>query len=363
MKITDIRLGKLAIPLKKPFKTALRVAKEVVTNIVVVETDASLAGYGEAPPTAVITGDTDGSIRSAIEDRIRPLLVGRDMDDFDDIMTTLGNSLVHNGSAKAAVDIALYDLRAKQFGVPLYRLLGGDGRAISTDYTISVNEPDEMVRDSMEAVAEGYDALKIKVGTDLRKDMERLTAIRDAVGERILLRADANQGWTVKEAVRAIRFMEDKGLGIELVEQPVKGYDFDGLKTVTDSVETLILADEAVFSARDAMTILSMRAADLINIKLMKTGGIHQALKVCAMAETAGVECMIGAMMESKVSVTAACHLASAKRIFTRYDMDPPILCSADPVTGGAKYERSAITLPDAPGLGITAVDGVRFVS
>jgi L-alanine-DL-glutamate epimerase-like enolase superfamily enzyme len=155
--------------------------------------------------------------------------------------------------------------------------------------------------------------------------------------------------------------MEDEALDIELVEQPVVYHDIEGLKHVTDSVDTIILADESVYSPRDAMKILALRAADMINIKLMKSGGIGGALKICAMAETCGVECMIGAMMESKVSVTAAAHLSMARRIITKYDLDPPILCAFDPVKGGVTYEGSVLTLSDAPGLGIDAVEGVTW--
>lgn len=361
MKITEVRLGTLSIPLKKPFKTALRTTDTVMTNIVEIRTDAGICGYGEAPPTAAITGDTDGSIRCSIATRIAPALMGRKVSELNDALAALDKSVIGNSSGKAAADIALHDLWGKLHGLPLYKLLGGTYREFSTDYTISLNAPDEMVRDSLEAVRDGYDALKIKVGNDFRLDMARMKAIRDAVGSAVLLRVDANQGWTPKEAIRAIRFMEDKGLDIELVEQPVVYHDVDGLKRVTDAVDTIILADESVYSPRDAMKLISMRAADMINIKLMKSGGIGGALKICAMAESAGIMCMIGAMMESKVSVTAAAHLAMARRVITTYDLDPPILCASDPVKGGVQYKGAVLTLGDAPGLGINAIEGVEW--
>lgn len=359
MKIRTIRLGYLSVPLKKPFKTALRTVSEVTTNVVVVETEEGICGYGEAPPTAVITGDTNGAIRGAVEERLRPLLTGRETDDLNSLLDVVDTALVHNASAKAAVDIALHDIWGKTMGQPLYALLGGAGRAVETDYTISVNAPETMVKDSLEAVADGYSALKIKVGTNFHLDMRRLEEIRAAVGKHILLRVDANQGWSPKEAIRTIRFFEDKGLDIELVEQPVKAHDFEGLKMVTDSVNTLILADESVFSVRDAFTVLSMRAADLINIKLMKTGGIRNAVAICGMARACGVECMIGAMMETKISVSAACHLASALPVITRADLDPPILCASDPVEGGAIYKGSSVVPSGGAGLGIEKINGL----
>lgn len=361
MKIKKIRVGQLSIPLKKPFKTALRETNHVTTNIVEIETDCGVRGYGEAPPTAAITGDTDGGIHCAIMTRIAPAIIGRDIRDLNDLLLAVDRSVVANTSAKAAADIALHDLWGKSLGLPLYRLLGGSQRALSTDYTISLNATDEMVADSVEAVHDGYEALKIKVGNDFKLDMERMRAIRDAVGRGILLRVDANQGWTPKEAIRAIRFMEDRGLDIELVEQPVAFHDIEGMKRVTDSVETLILADESVYSPRDAMQIISLRAADMINIKLMKSGGLAGASKICALAEAGGMECMIGAMMESKLSVTAAAHLALAKRVITKFDLDPPILCATDPIVGGVQYHGARLEIGDAPGLGVEAIEGVEW--
>lgn len=361
MKITAVRIGRLEIPLKKPFKTALRTTNNVPTNIVEIQTDKGICGYGEAPPTAAITGDIDGGIICAVMTRIAPVIGGKDIEDLQDILALVHRSVIGNSSAKAAVDIALHDLWGKLLGLPLYRLWGGSPRCLSTDYTISLNAVEEMAADSKDAVKEGYEALKIKVGNDFRLDMERMKAIREAVGPKILLRVDANQGWKPKEAIRAIRYMEDEGLDIELVEQPVASYDIEGLRQVTESVDTLILADEAVYSARDALKLIACRAADMINIKLMKCGGLGEALKICAMAEAAGMQCMVGAMMESKVSVTAAVHLAMARPVISQYDLDPPILCSASPVQGGAQYDGARITLPDIPGLGIEGVTGVQW--
>ena len=361
MKIVEMRLGTLSIPLKKPFKTALRTTETVPTNVLALRADTGETGWGEAPPTAAITGDTDGSITCALITRIAPVLMGRDVSELHDILADIDRCVIGNTSAKAAADIALHDLWGQLCGLPLWRLWGGRKRTFSTDYTISLNAPDVMVKDALEATAEGYDALKIKVGVDFLLDMERVRAVREAVGPGVLLRVDANQGWTPKEAVRTIRFMEDQGLDIELVEQPVPYHDIEGLKRVTDSVDTPILADEALYSPTDALRLLSMRAADLLNIKLMKSGGLGGALSICAMAEAAGVECMIGCMMESKISVTAAAHLAMARRIITKYDLDPPILCSSDPVRGGAVYDGRVISLGEAPGLGVEAVDGVDW--
>ncbi|SCY80066.1 dipeptide epimerase [Alkaliphilus peptidifermentans] len=356
MKIVDIQVGRISVPLRTPFKTALRTVKSIEDIVVKVVTDTGHVGYGEAAPTAVITGDTTGAIIGAINESIKPQLIGLSINNFEDVMQRLHGSLLKNSSGKAAVDIALYDLFGQLHNAPLYKLLGGYKKEIITDITISVNEPEEMVKDSLDAVGRGYKTLKIKVGKDPLKDMERMKAIRKAIGYDIQLRIDANQGWKPKEAINILRKMEDAGLEIEFVEQPVLAHDFEGLKLVTDNVSIPVLADESVFSPRDALKILEMRAADLINIKLMKTGGIYNALKICSIAETYGVECMIGCMLESKISVTAAAHLAGAKSIITKIDLDGPALCSIDPVEGGANFEEYKIILPEASGLGFVRV-------
>ena len=358
MKIQSLQIGKVSIPLKKPFKTALRTVHSAEDIIVKVMADSGEVGFGNAPPTAVITGDSQDSIIAAIRDTLAPKLVGMEVDNLEGIMAALDSGMLHNCSAKAALDIAVHDLFGKRYGLPLYKLFGGYCRSMETDLTISLNEPDEMVRDSLEAVAEGYTALKLKVGNDPALDIRRVQAIRDAVGPAVKIRLDANQGWNAKEAVRTIRRFEADGLDIELIEQPVKAHDFDGLKYVTDHVETDIMADESAFGPYEVFRLLSMRACDLVNIKLMKAGGLHNAVKIAHFAETMGVQCMMGCMLESKVGITAAASLAAGKRIVTRADLDAAVLLAEDPVVGGVSFDKNQLILSEAPGLGITEVLG-----
>ncbi|MEG0566671.1 MAG: dipeptide epimerase [Hungatella sp.] len=356
MKIAKIELAEVKIPLVTPFKTALRTVDCVNDLVVRITTECGEIGFGEAPPTAVITGDTKGSIRCAIEEFMAPNLLGMEIEDLDGVMKKLHGSILKNTSAKAAVDMAIYDLYAKSCKKPLYKLLGGHRAEIETDLTISVNEIDEMVADSVKAVAQGFRILKIKVGKESRKDIDRIQEIRNAVGPDIKLRIDANQGWSPKDAVGIIRTLEDRGIEMDLVEQPVSAHDFEGMKYVTGQVHTKILADESVFSSEDAIRLIQGGAADLINIKLMKTGGIYEALKICAIAETYGVECMIGCMLESKIAVSAAAHLAAGKCVITRADLDGPSLCREDPYLGGPVYVGNRIIMNETYGIGITDV-------
>jgi len=363
MKITDIQFGMLRVPLKTAFKTALRTVDTVEDIVVIVRTDTGHVGYGEAPATAVITGDTHGSIIEAIARFIKPRLIGQEIANLNHITHLIQTALERNTSAKAAVEIAVYDLFGQLYGAPLYKILGGGDPVITTDITISVDYIDKMVADSINAVERGFESLKIKVGKDIGLDIERVKAIYSAVEGRALLRLDANQGWTAKQAVFAMHNLEDAGVVLELLEQPVKAQDIDGLKYVTDRVHTPVMADESVFGPTEVIDLIKMRAADIINIKLMKTGGISNAIKVADIASLYGIPCMIGCMLESSISVAAAVHLAVAKSgAITKVDLDGPSLSLFNPVNGGVIFNESEISITDAPGLGITEVRGLEML-
>jgi L-Ala-D/L-Glu epimerase len=364
MKITDIRFNMLRVPLKTPFKTALRTVDSIEDVIVTVHTDKGNIGYGEAPATAVITGDTHGSIVEAIKKYIAPRIVGEDIANLNRITQLIQGSLEKNSSAKAAVEIAVYDLFGQLYDAPLYKMLGGGDPVITTDITISVDYIDKMVADSVAAVERGFESLKIKVGKDIGVDIERVKAIYAAVEGRALLRVDANQGWTAKQAVFALQTLEDAGVRLELVEQPVKAQDLEGMKYVTDRVHTPIMADESVFGPTDVIELIRMRAADIINIKLMKTGGLSNAIHIADICGMYGMECMIGCMVETSVSVSAAVHLAVAKSsVITKVDLDGPSLCQFNPVVGGVIFNESEISVTQAPGLGIREIRGLQALA
>lgn len=352
MKITYIQIETVTIPLVSPFKTALRTATQIENVIVRVMTDSSLTGYGGAAPTAAITGETLASIIGAVE-HIRDHLVGMDLESSELVFQRLNSCLVGNNSAKAAVDMAIYDLLAKGMDVPLYRLLGGRVHAIETDKTVSIDTPEKMMAQSKGHVQKGFRILKIKVGGDPELDIQRLQAVQDAVGAEIKIRIDANQGWSAKDAVRVGRELERRQLNIELMEQPVAARDFAGMRYVRDHLSLPVVADESVFSPRDALELVSMRAVDGLNIKLMKCGGIYNALKIAAIADAAGIPCMVGSMMESHLSVGAAAHFAASRAIVKQFDLDAPLFCSRNPVAGGITYQGAKVELPEAPGLGV----------
>lgn len=353
--LASIETYRIAVPLKKPFKTALRTVEAAEAVIVHLATQDGRSGFGEAPPTHVITGDTLDGIERAVH-LIGAGLIGMDVRRREQLFDKLHKTLVGNTSAKAAVDMALYDLIAQQAGLPLTQYLGGYRESIETDYTVSVNSPEEMAQDAEGYEQDGFTVLKVKVGIDTpEQDLKRIQAIRDRVGNKVTLRLDANQGWDPKSAVRTIRKMEDAGFDIELIEQPVPANDIEGMKFVTEHTMTPIMADESVFSPADAKRVLELRAADLINIKLMKAGGIHRALKINALAETFGVPCMTGSMIETKLGLSAAAHFAASQPNITRFDFDAPLMLKEDLLPGGIQYSGKTVRFSNEPGLGIDA--------
>ncbi len=363
MKIQSIRFGMLNVPLKTPFKTAMRTVSEIEDVVVIMETDTGHIGYGSAPATAVITGDTHGSIIEAIDKVISPALIGREIADLNNLTDSIQTSIVRNYSAKAATEMAIYDLFGQLYGAPLYKLLGGGDNVITTDITISVDYIDKMVEDSVAAIELGFETLKIKVGKDPALDIERIKAIYAAVNERALIRLDANQGWTPKQTVSVLRALEESGVRLELVEQPVRGDDIEGMKYVTERIHTPVMADESSFGPKEAIELIRMRAADIINIKLMKTGGISNAIKIADIAGIYGIDCMIGCMLESSIGVAAAAHIAVAKAsVITMVDLDTPSLGQYDPVSSGVQFSNAEITITDLPGLGISKIDNLTML-
>jgi len=352
MKITNIQTKVLKAPLKNPFITSLRRVDTLEDLVVIIECDDGSVGYGEGAPTPQITGETLGSMVATIE-YIKPHLIGREIEEFETILNTIHSLIVKNTTAKSALEIALYELKAKSEKLPLYRMLGGTQTKFSTDITISMGEIDKMITDCHSAVVLGYDTLKIKIGDNPQKDVERVVAIHDALDKRIKLRLDANQGWSAQESVTLLHALEKQDIIAEFIEQPVAADDIEGLKYIKERVQTPLLADESIFSLKDARRLLEMQAIDYVNIKLAKTAGISQALQLADLSQSFGVKCMIGCMLEGPISVAAGVHVASAKAdIITMLDLDAVSLLASHPVTTSIKFEESTITLSDEIGLG-----------
>jgi len=362
MDIQAIDIGCLTIPLVTPFKTALRSVESLESIVVRIVTDCGMTGYGETAPTEAITGESRVSILEALE-ILSSSIVGRSLSDKEVLLQVVDDTVERSPNAKAAMEIALYDLWAQERGMPLYRYLGGERQHFKTGVTISLNPIEIMVEDVLKAVEQGFESLKIKLGDDPEEDLRRVEAISLALGESMSLKLDANQGWTKEETVWFLSALERRGIPVELIEQPVAREDIQGLKYIRQRSSIPLLADESVFSPEDAHRLLEEEAVDLINIKLDKCGGISKALEIADICHSYGVTCMMGCMMEGAISVGAAAHVASAKsETVTMFDLDAPILCREIPVIGGTCFSGADIVLDTKPGLGITGISAIEWL-
>jgi o-succinylbenzoate synthase len=356
MKIVDIRTALLTAPLKTPFITSLRRVDALEDLVVIITCDDGTVGYGEGAPTPVITGETIDTMKGAI-DYLKPFIIGRELSEFDSILKNIHSRLLHNTTAKSALEIALFDLKAKAEKLPLYRLLGGSKTTFKTDITISMDKTEKMISDALHAVSIGYDTLKIKIGDDPVKDSERIIAIYNALPKEITLRLDANQGWEAHEAITLLQKIESYGIIAEFIEQPVRADDIEGLKQIKDAVKTPLLADESVFSLSDAKRLLERDAVDYINIKLDKCGGISKALELAELCRKYGVKCMLGCMLEGPIAIAGALHVASAKaETITMIDLDGVALLADNPASGTVLFDESNLLLSEEIGLGIDAI-------
>ncbi|BBM87337.1 dipeptide epimerase [Candidatus Uabimicrobium amorphum] len=321
MQIKDVKIVHKKLPLKKVFRTALRTATEIPLIEVEISTNEDTIGRGTTSAAAKVTGETTSSICAAIQDYIFPSIAGSSLLNVQQILHSITTSIPKNYSAKAAVDMAVYDLYCKSLQIPLYKYLGVYRTKLSTHMTVSLGEIEQMCCDAQEAVNNHFSSLKIKAGKDFRHDIEAIRQIYKTVGNSVRLGIDANQGWKKRDAVTAIRALQEIP-NIDFVEQPVVAHDIEGLKWIKNRVDIPIMADESIFSYSDAMRVIREDAADLINIKLLKCGGIFPATKILHAAESAGIECMLGCMMEGPISIACGAMFACAHKNITRIDLD-----------------------------------------
>jgi len=351
MNIVSIETKVINLTLKEPFKIALGVIEALPTILIKIETSDGYTGYGESAPISFVTGETLESVEAAIK-VMSQSLIGVDSSCIEKIHEIMNRIFRENNSAKAGIDIAIYDILAKRANLPLYKYLGGHASTITTDKTIPMNTPEKMALAAKKIVEEGFEIIKVKLGETPALDIARIKAIREAIGETTRIRIDANQGWTKTEAIKIINTLEQ--YDIDVIEQPLKYWDLEGHRLVREKTMIPLMADESLFSPMDAIKIINSNSFDFFNIKLMKSAGLHNALKISSIGEAAGYQCMVGCMGESLVAITAGASLVAGRANVALADVDSTFhIFTPESVTGGVTFEGSKVIFSEKPGLGI----------
>jgi len=351
LRIQDVEIYAFDIPLKEPFRVSLGVFSAAHNVLVRILTDSGIVGLGESSPFPLITGDTQDTnlIMARI---IREMIKGKNPLSVDSLIVEMGHIVHSNPSIVAAFDMALMDILGKAAGLSIFRLLGGDQGTFETDVTVGIDAPEKMAASARSYAARGYRNIKIKVGLEPDFDAERVQAVREAIGKDVSLRIDANQGWTIPQAIYALRKMER--FDVQFAEQPVVAWDIAGLKTVRNASPVPVCADESLFLPRDAMKLIQAGACDYFNIKLMKAGGMMNSVRIAHIADAANIRCMVGCMLETRLALTAGAHVVASQRNIAFADLDAYAVHTMDPIVGGMTVSQAGeIVLPELPGLGV----------
>lgn len=352
MKIVKFEISILTIGLKKPFITALRRVDEINDIIIKIHTNSDIVGYGEACAVKAITGTTNEKLIKELEEIVFPALVDQKIDK-ELIFKKLYTCKV-SPEAKACVDIALFDLLSKEAGLSLYSYLGASDSSLQTDLTISVNEASIMQEDASEAVSQGFEVLKIKLDKDISKNIQRLKSINEILPSHIRLRLDPNQALTLEGCLDMLK--EIKTDNIECIEQPFDADDLSSMKALKEMSIIPVLADESLFTKEDAQKLLKYEAIDMLNIKLMKCGGIYEALNITKLARRHGKTCMIGSMLEGPLSLLAAVSLGLSQENIIMADLDSPLYLKEHPLLKPFNLHQDRINLDKKPGLGVDSI-------
>ena len=357
MRVTAISVIPIWMEMRRPYVIATSAMAANPVDIVIVETDDGLVGYGEAMPAYEFTGETLWTVEDVICEHLAPMVIGRDPFDLERITSDF-EQLVGNQAAKAGLELALWDLQGKVLGRPLVDLIGGRTRdAVPLIHAFGWDEPQELAANARARAADGVSVFKVKVGDAPEQDAARVAAVRDAVGPGAQIKCDANTGWrTPRRAVEAIGLLEP--YGVEFVEEPVRRDDLAACRFVRERVAVPIALDESVRGPREALAAVEAGACDIINVKLMKCGGVLNALKVNAIAEAAGVALHVGSMGEVAGACAAmiALHGGLANAVYSD-TADAAAMGYVDAVAAGFEQRLDGgvlmMRVPDGPGLGL----------
>ncbi|MCB9641336.1 MAG: dipeptide epimerase [Myxococcales bacterium] len=351
MKIQRLVFWPLSLKLREPYTISYETIDTAPQVFLQIHTDTGLVGWGACNPDLQVTGETQETVLTSLRDLVEPALIGEDPLRISWVLNKIRPLMNEQPSAKALVDMALYDLLGKRAGLPIYRLLGGYRTSISTSITIGIMPIVEAVEHAVRFTQQGFHCIKVKGGSHLDEDIERVRKIREAIGKGVALRFDANQGYTVEESVRFVH--ETLDVGIELLEQPTPREKREWLGQVSQRTTIPIMADESLVSLRDAFRLAQEELTDMVNIKLMKVGGLERASQVNAVAYAAGLEAMVGCMDETALGIAAGLHFALARPNVHYADLDGHFDLLDDPSSGTVILRDGVLFPREEAGLGL----------
>lgn len=355
MKIKDIKVWSADLGNTKPYTIAFKTI-DVVRNVFVeIILENGTTGIGSGNPSEYVTGENLNQTIAVLIEKNLEFLIGRDIREMNQLHFEVLRKFPKNPAARASLDIALYDAFTKYLNMPLVKFLGQKIKTLPTSNTIGIKNVEETLKEAIDYQKQGFKVLKVKLGKDLEEDIERLVKLRERFGKSMIIRIDANQGYTTQQTIDF--YNRTKQLDIELIEQPLPAKAMDEMKKLPDEIKAKIAADESLLSPKDALELIKPpRAAGIFNIKLMKCGGVNQALKIADIALHENVDLFWGCNDESIVSITAALHAAFACSNTKYIDLDGSLDLGRDEVKGGFILKDGLMYCSDLPGLGIERV-------
>lgn len=357
MKITSISAEKIALGLTRPYSIAYKTVTDVSICKVVVELENGWRGLGACNPSKQVVGESlDDTLAAMTEERLAPL-IGRDIRYLPQLCQDIQTFFPMMPGVQSALDIAFHDLFARYLDVPLVDYLGRKHKELATSITIGIKNVEGTVEEAQEYKDRGFRILKVKLGNDLHQDLARLKALRSTFGMSMGIRVDANQGYSAEEMHQFHIATQD--MDLELVEQPMPAKDIAGMKALSEEVRQTIAADESLVRSSDADILAAdPRACGIFNIKLMKCGGIYEAMRIAEVARLRNIDLMWGCNDESIVSITAALHAAFACEKTKYIDLDGSLDLAEDIVSGGFVIKDGMMSIAGGPGLGVKEISG-----
>lgn len=359
-KIKDIKVYVLELPLKKQWKISLYAARSRAHAVLRITTEDGIVGYGEVSPSPAFMGETGHTVKFVIDKYIAPVLIGQNIFDIARIHEIMDSAIYGNYAAKSAIDIALYDAMGKSLGIPVYELIGGQYRkSVELSWVVGMQDLDSSIEEARKNIELGYKVIKLKVGNSPETDYNLVKRIRDQLGCGVKIRLDANQGYDYKTAYEVFSKLEE--FNLESIEQPVRRWDIEGMKFLKSRLKTPIMADESVSSLHDVNIIIKERAADIVNIKVGKVGGLYRSKQIANALEAAGMTATAGSNLEVGIGSAASVHFVASSKIV---DLPNDLLLGGplheyDIIKDSLKVEKGEVLCPDLPGLGVEVDESI----